>query len=200
MKLKTKFVAAAIAVAMCGPAMAGIVATFDWQEVTTGTAWWTGYGYSEVDNGGTMQAGGRAASWHDGTVGKAIKASYAQDVDPGTFTMNGGQQFTVLSIDVSSNEGSFTNSVYLEGRLGGAAGAVVWTLDPADAVGMQTYTSGMSGLVDTLVWWGPGDSGGTIWNNEIDNLTVDVIPEPATLGLVGLFGGALVAMRRKFRI
>ena len=187
----------AVSLAALLPAMGGVIATFDWEEVTIGTSWWNGYGYTETNNTVIMQAGGRAASWKNGAgTGKAIKAAYAQDVDPGTFTMNGGQQFTVLSVDMSSNEGSFTNSVYLEGRIGGAAGSVVWTLDPTDAVGSQTYNTGMNGAVDTLVWWGPGDSGGTIWNNEIDNLTVDVIPEPATLGFLGLSGLVLVVLRR----
>ncbi len=192
----SKLVAAVAAAAVVMPAMGGVIATFDWQEVSTGTSWWLGYDYSEVDNGVTMQAGGRAASILDAGNGRAMKAAYAQDVDPGTFTMNGGQQFSVMSIDVASNEGTFPGSVFLEGRIGGATGSVVWTLDPTDAVGKQTYNTGMSGLIDTIVWWGPGDSGGTIWGNEVDNLTVDVIPEPATIGFAGLAGLALLVGRR----
>ena len=34
----------------------------------------------------------------------------------------------------------------------------------------------------------------------VDNISVDVIPEPATLGLVGLIGGALLFIRRCFMI
>ena len=42
---------------------------------------------------------------------------------------------------------------------------------------------------------GNGDSG--LWS---DNVTFDVIPEPATLGLVCLMGGAVVWVRKRFMI
>ena len=42
-------------------------------------------------------------------------------------------------------------------------------------------------------------SGGGIF---LDNITVDVstLPEPATLGLVGAFGGVILFIRRRFMI
>ncbi|QBG46574.1 PEP-CTERM sorting domain-containing protein [Verrucomicrobia bacterium S94] len=35
---------------------------------------------------------------------------------------------------------------------------------------------------------------------EVDNFSVEVIPEPATLGLVAMFGGAVLFIRRRFMI
>jgi hypothetical protein len=150
-----------------------------------------------------MQAGGRAASWHDGTIGKAIKASYAQDADPGTFVMSeggSGIDFTVLSIDISANDGDTGGGGFGTPEVRGLLGGVEqWSILPTMYVGLQTYTAATSGdislAVDTIEWIGPV-SDGTIWNNEIDNLVVDTIPEPATLGLLALSGAAIYIKRK----
>ena len=51
-----------------------------------------------------------------------------------------------------------------------------------------------TGTTQVKVEFAEWDSSGTIW---VDN--VALVPEPATMGLIGLFGGALTALRR-FRI
>ncbi len=43
----------------------------------------------------------------------------------------------------------------------------------------------------------PGGVGGAI---TFDNAVLEAIPEPATIGLMGLFGGALLLLRRRFKI
>jgi hypothetical protein len=35
---------------------------------------------------------------------------------------------------------------------------------------------------------------------ELDTVTIEVIPEPATFGLVALFGGGILFVRRNFKI
>ncbi|RKX47690.1 MAG: hypothetical protein DRP64_00355 [Verrucomicrobia bacterium] len=44
----------------------------------------------------------------------------------------------------------------------------------------------------------PGGATSTDWY--VDNLTVDVIPEPATLGMVALLGGGILWIRKRFTI
>jgi hypothetical protein len=44
--------------------------------------------------------------------------------------------------------------------------------------------------------WG-NNGGGTM---RFDNANLTVIPEPATMGLVGLFGGGLLIIRRRLKI
>jgi hypothetical protein len=45
-----------------------------------------------------------------------------------------------------------------------------------------------------------GNEGTTARDSYIDNYSVTVIPEPATLGLIGSFGAALILVRKRFMI
>lgn len=180
-------------------------ATFDWSEVTVGTAWWNGYGYTETDNGVTLVAGGRAASIDDGTTARALKAAYVQDADPGTFDVQVGGvsvAYTVTSIDIGANVGdeTYQGTPLVQGMLGGVE---QWSISPETGVGLQTYTAATTGdmalAIDQIVWSGPwADPGGNVWGNEIDNLSVSVVPEPSTFALIGLgLAGFLAARRRR---
>jgi hypothetical protein len=57
------------------------------------------------------------------------------------------------------------------------------TLDSIDGVGFRLQTAAFQNQGYTL-----------------SNLSVDVIPEPATMGLLGLFGGGLLVIRRMFKV
>lgn len=60
----------------------------------------------------------------------------------------------------------------------------------------------VSGLAGQLVQFGTS-TWVTQWGASgigLDNISVESIPEPATIGLVGIFGGALLFMRRNFKI
>lgn len=199
-----------IVVLISGSAQA-ILATFDWEEHAGN--WWVNYNLSETDNGVTLQAAGRgaAADGGDGAGGAngfGFKATYWQDAVAGTYTVLVGavpQLFAVQSIDVTGDAGNATmpaGDLLIQGMLGGVE---QWSIDPIEDNAFHTYTAATSGdmgiQIDTLVWNGPYDpadpSAVLTWNNKIDNLTVDAIPEPATVGLVGLGLLALALRRRK---
>ena len=164
-----------------GPPPTGTYALFDWEDVTTGTAWWTGYGYIETDNGVTMISGGRSASYLGGSPvnGFALKAAYSQDAESGTFIMQvdgGSVDFRVTSIDISANNsgGAFTPSV--QGKLGGT---VKWTITPVADQVFHTYMTATSGdmslLIDQIVWnTGVSSDPNNTFNNNIDNLSIQV--------------------------
>ena len=53
------------------------------------------------------------------------------------------------------------------------------------------------------VQWGLQMTGENVWTTDVGpfgSVTVDAIPEPATLGLIGIFGGGLLMFRRHFKI
>ena len=169
----------------CGAPPALIPAVFDWAEVAVGTAWWTGYGYTETDNSATMISGGRAASYGgmDGVGGEgfALKAAYSADASPGTFNMQVGgvnRSFVVRSIDISANNagGQFTPTV--KGQLGGVE---QWSITPSATSQFVTYTAATAGdlglFIDQIVWnTGVSSTPDTTFGNNIDNLSVEVAP------------------------
>jgi len=162
-----------------------VSATFDWSEVAIGTAWWTGYGYSETNNGVVLVSGGRASSYGgtDGVGGEgfALKAAYAADASPGTFVMQMGgvnKQFRVVSVDISANNagGQFTPTVK-----GFLSGAEQWSITPAANSQFATYTTATTGdlalLIDQIVWnTGVSSTPDTTFGNNLDNLSVEVVP------------------------
>lgn len=53
------------------------------------------------------------------------------------------------------------------------------------------------------VQWGLQMTGENVWATDLapfGSVTVDAIPEPATFGLLGIFGGGMLFLRRRFRI
>ena len=56
-----------------------------------------------------------------------------------------------------------------------------------------TVPVGTEKLIFVPLWGGSSEVG-------IDNVGVMAVPEPATLGLIGLFGGAMVFLRRLRRL
>jgi|GEM_PF-3395131 len=159
-------------------------AIFDWDEVETGTEWWNGYGYVESDGDLTLLTGGRAASWKNDDTGEgfALKASYAQDLEPATFQIDmfgDLQTFAVDSIDISANGagGEFTPIVQ------GFFGTIEqWSIAPEGE--FATYdmaTSGDLSLgIDQIVWnTGEASNPDGTFGNNIDNLIVSITEPPA---------------------
>ena len=196
-----KLIIAVACAALSIPAMGGIVATFDWAEASGG--WWYNQAYVETDNGITMSHGGRVyADPTAGVGGAAIKPSYPDDgTQPGTLTVSAGL-FEVLSVDLSMVDGTGGEIPLFQGMLGGVE---QWSITSPNNATLVTYTAGDTGVVgdmtlqiDTILITG-FDNGGATWGYTVDNLVVDAVPEPATLGLLGLAGAALY-VRRKLHI
>lgn len=202
--MKQKLMIGAAVAALCAAqATAGIVATFDWAEASGN--WWDGasYAYTETENGVTLVSGGRStSSTADG--GTALKAAYAQDLAVGTFEMKVGgdfQDFSVLSLDIGAND---SNGEFVPAVQGFLDGAAIWSITPTLGASIP-YTSATVGnltdMIDQIVWTtGESTTPGAAFGNTIDNLSVDAIPEPATLGLIGIFGGAMVFIRRHLKV
>lgn len=163
-------------------------AVFDWEEVSA-QGWWLNDGYAETNNGVVMISSGRAyATIVDGN-GTALKADYPDDVNSAIFAMQksgADMLFVVQSIDIgafSSEPSEYTPTVQ-----GEADGVVVWTITPAEGVGLVTYTAATSGTlthaIDRIVWnTGAAAVPGGNYQNKIDNLKIDTAgPVPAAGG------------------
>ena len=179
--------------------MVASAATFDFEEYAGN--WWYAGGHVETDGGISMTVLGRAfitdgGDGAGGINGMGMKANYAQDVDPAIYSFD--QNVVVTSLDISGDDGGQTGSVYIQGMLGGVE---QWRIDPTLYAGMLTYNAATSGdmslQIDEILQHGPDDSvagAGTIWGNNIDN--INVVPEPATIGLLGVAGVALYVRRK----
>lgn len=197
-----KLIITAACVAMAIPSMAAI-ATFDWAEASNAQWWYTG-GYVETDNGITMTAAGRAFTLGTGATGEGFKAQYWQDSAPSVFTFD--QDVTIGSVDVkwSGDLAGVPDGWYgLYGRLDGVN---QWEIIPGageiDTGAFNTYTAATGGdmslQIDEIHWYSKYDSADPsailTWDNKIDNIVV--VPEPATLGLMGLAGLAIYIKRK----
>jgi len=78
----------------------------------------------------------------------------------------------------------------------------VWQLDVADAVGGQSYESDedYGSLSKLRVVTGGYSTKYTPGYTDFTMDDIQIIPEPATLGLLGLVGAGMIAVRRFFRI
>lgn len=109
-------------------------------------------------------------------------------VDLSDFTL--GQGDTLVLKSVSSSNATQTRW-WQKTEAGGveASSDGTWamniTLDPLDPAG--TYTFAMASNTSSQ-------------QNYLTGLTIDVIPEPATLGLVGAFGGLIIMVRRRLML
>ena len=109
------------------------------------------------------------------------------------------QLFNVNSIDWRAFSGSGEGT--LTGFLGGTGGTQQWQLagpedlDPPATFGSPT-TGNFGSTIDTILWSVANYPDNT-FGNTMDNVNINIVPEPATLGLLGLSGIALLASRKR---
>ena len=76
--------------------------------------------------------------------------------------------------------------------------------------GINNYSESVGGNINGTAWIADGgyanfrlkiNTGNAAAGSQLDNfaLSMDVIPEPATIGLLGVFGGAMAFARKRFR-
>lgn len=182
--------------------------TTQWNNLSLGTAGISTVGYT-VSGGGGYAAGGF------GAINTAMKAGRAN------YTGSGANLATLTFTNINANfTGSYDAIVYLAGHTAASQGAIT---DGTTTYYFNTPDSASSAL--TLVTdTNPGDGYSTGTYVKFTGLTADTfsvqmsipdtnwiaiggaqlvgtaVPEPATLGLIGLFGGGILFIRRRFMI
>lgn len=186
-----KLIIAAVCAVLAAPAMA-VVATFDW---TGHPSDWSGnpIPFTDPVSGSTIQPTGRIFSNGGGYLFQtpSVGAAYGNAPQVGAFTIDGGATFQVQSFDIAM--GGYGISGTMTGTLGGVP-QWTYTYSPGvwNGVTMDDLSNPLSSFtVDKLDW--VADTG-TSWGNSFDNLVV--IPEPATLSLLGLAAAAIFIKRR----
>ena len=163
--------------------------------ITTGAAWWQGANYERglVNRGAALGSQIPVNPWVEGWY--TMTSIGGVDTGPAhTPTQTG---WFSLTWDLRADETSGT--IWGTQTIDNGAGTI-WTsadLDLGLAAGTTIYAGYSSGYQNTgtnLV------TGMSISEVQMDNFQVDVIPEPATLGLITAFGGAVLFIRRRFLI
>lgn len=158
-----------------------------------------------ADTGTTFKSGlalnNGANGAYDFTVSNNSGSSYALDFfrfDTGTFRPNAAHEWTV-----SIQSGDLTAQTVLSGSADNITGGVTdwydYDIALSGITGGNVLADGESVTFRLDMAGGTGASG---HHQYVDNIAIsgNVIPEPATLGLVAAFGGAVLFIRRRFMI
>lgn len=81
-------------------------------------------------------------------------------------------------------------------------GSSVDTFVPITSAGAFSIDQALINDPTRVIQYGIQMKGENVWVTDVapfGSVTVDAIPEPATLGLIGLFGGGLLFFRRRFK-
>lgn len=201
----------ALAVAsQAGPITSFVNAGFDDGDVTTGG--FTGFdapstteiiGWSNYPTGPLNDAGvqGTNAWWGTYEVNSAFMRTDDAAYNMSSYVIQAGDEFTIGFV----------------GKAWTWEGPAEWTVslfydDPANVIG--TYVTALTDAWTaysnpTAIEATAGSIGGTLgilFENtgtaaaNLDSVSVDVIPEPATIGLIGIFGAGVLFVRRRFMI
>lgn len=198
-----KIIIAAFA-ALVVPALCSAIVIGDFEGALDG--WTPGYSnaYSSVgvtlgaqslllnNAGGGWSAMMEKSIFGDTTVMGLLSSGSGQVTMDITATGGTGVPDFWLQAEIFVNtDGHWSTMGYNEIDLGGSPNTYTFDLSPAAAAALAnpsaTYAS--IGLV--------ANGGGSGYEINVDN--IQAIPEPATLGLLGIFGGAMLVLRRNFR-
>ena len=169
---------------------------------------------------------GQSGAWFDGSYAKFGNSGNQQQLDI-RITNNTGNdaKLTNISFDIRKPNGNANPTdfqlLYLatgdsDLRKGAsfAEGSEMANLAGlgSDDIngGINNYSESVGGNINGTAWIADGgyanfrlkiNTGNAAAGSQLDNfaLSMDVIPEPATIGLLGVFGGAMAFARKRFR-
>ena len=168
---------------------------------------WT-FESSDVNSG--WSPGPTTAQWDNGVANVTLEstqgAGYAvihQEISLAGSGISGGDTVTMSALVTSLGSFHDTALLKIESWAGGAnIGQYehVFTASTSGAVESYDFTLAAGAESIKVVVGATGGWGGpTAGDSEYTFDNVQVVPEPATMGLIGLFGGGMMALRR-FRI
>ena len=169
---------------------------------------------------------GQSGAWFDGSYVKFGNSGNQQQLDI-RITNNTGNdaKLTNISFDIRKQNGNAnptdfqllylaTGNSDLRKGASFAAGSEMANLAGlgSDDIngGINNYSESIGGNINGTAWIADGgyanfrlkiNTGNAAAASQLDNfvLSMDVIPEPATIGLLGVFGGAMAFARKRFR-
>jgi hypothetical protein len=168
---------------------------------------------------------GQTGAWFDGSYAKFGNSSNQQQLDI-RITNNTGSdaKLTNIAFDIRKQPGNANptdfqllylatgDSALIKGA-SVAAGSEMNNLAGlgADTIngGINNYSESVGANINGTAWIAAGgyanfrlkiNTGNASASSQLDNfaVTMDVIPEPATAGLLGVFGGAMAFLRKRF--
>lgn len=197
-----------------------------WTDLSTTASFWTGVidetGNPEAAEAATAPAPGLGSYFLttarqstdpitgsqpvDGLLVQTVDlSSFGTDIDVGDQTLN--VDF-IWASDDSRDTGTFSVDFFSSTDGSGASLGSVYSV-AMDAGSAYDFTGWQEELISGLVPVGARSvtlaiattrTGGSETNIWIDNIEGSVIPEPATIGLIGVFGAGLLVVRRRFQI
>lgn len=143
-----------------------------------------------IINGGSVFASGNLNGTSAGGVG--------------TVVINGGElSANALAFGIGGTQSLDLNGGQIIARSAGFSQVASSTFNIGD--GELIFQGATVAAVDSLIdtgggtWIFDGSGSRSVTDDGLGNITVTSIPEPATMGLIALFGGAVLASRRLFR-
>jgi hypothetical protein len=199
MMKKTIFVMA-IAMAFIAVTAQGSIIEFRNADFEDETGYSGGYGYTGINDwvhGGWVRQGENIAAFTSGVGGVAIAQDYVEDDLGNMLELVAGDNDFSISVDISTNAGGSATpyiQIYSNSQFVGESAAIAVSTDGTTTYDSVTFDftvdgtdfAGQSFLVQLM------QGSGYIY---ADNFSGSVVPEPATMMLLGL--GGLLLRRRK---
>lgn len=169
---------------------------------TTSTANQTIFNYSP-SNGGTGGGDLRFFVQGNGNMRVEMSAGAGFELDLGALNLNDGSTHMVGVLFDSGTGDSFQDlDLYVDGTLYNVAGGTDHTVNilgsgtpPNILIGLDQTTKQFVGTIDDMAIFDTALTSG-----ELADFAANGIPEPATLGLVAMFGGGVLFIRRRMMI